>query len=242
MKFNSDDVRLLRSALAACKLGGLEAAVFSENKVRGLGEKKNAAILSDCAFSFGGEISLGVARSAELMKRLDLFGEDVLIEGEVNDSNKVRKLSIRGKGGKIEFRCTDEKLITYPKSNDGDEDGIVVTVTKPEVVLIAKAAKTLGVEALTVQVKRDGGVHIECADTNNDRFETDLSKAAEFVDEPYAVVNPFDATSNGVFISMLEQMVKDNDEATLIFKRSGNVVMRVQGHNMFAIPRIQTGD
>lgn len=242
MKLTQDDLLSLRRALLACKLGGLDTAVISEGKVRGLGEKKNAAILSDLVLSIDTDISLGIGRVSELDKRLALFGENVLIEGEVDDNKRVRRLSLRGPTAKIDFRCTNEKLITYPKSAEGDDDGVYVTLTKPEVVLIAKAVKTLGVDQLTVQVKRDGTVHIECADANNDRFETDLSQLAEFADEAYSVVNPFDTTSNGVFISMLEHLVKDSDEAKLVFKRSGNILMKIYGHDMLAIPRIQTGD
>lgn len=226
----------------ACKLGGLDTAVISNGMIRGLGDKKNAAILSELELSIDPQISLGIAHLAELDKRIGLFGEIILVEGELNDANKVRRLMIRAKTARIDFRCTDEKLITYPKSAEGDDDGIVVTITKPEVALIAKAVKTLGVDQLTIQIKRDGCVHIECADSNNDRFETDLSQLGEFVDDAYPVVNSFDTTSNGVFIAMLEHMVKDQDEATLIFKKSGNIAMRIFGHMMFAIPRIQIGD
>lgn len=241
MKFNTDDLRNLKLALMACKLSGIEAAVFSQGQIRGLGSKHNAAIFSPISLSIDPSISMGISKLADLEKRMALFGDDVLIEGELNDAKKARKLSIRGKGGKIEYRCTDEKLIEYPKTNN-DEDGIVVTFTKPEVALIAKAVKTMGADKLVLQVKRDGSVHIECMDTNNDRFETDLSTLAEFVDEPYAVVNPYDTTSNGVFITMLESMVKESDTATLIVKKSGNVGMTIFGHSLLAIPRIQIGD
>jgi hypothetical protein len=172
-----------------------------------------------------------------------MFGDLVEVEGEVTDANKVRKLTIRGKGSKVEFRCTDEKLITYPKENN-DEYGVLVTFSKPEVALLSKGAKTLGADQLTFQVKRDGAVHIECADSSMDRFEIDLETPAVFVDEenPYPVVNPFDVSAGGVFLQLLEHMVKDADTAELVVMKTGNVLMKIYGHEVLAIPRIQIGE
>lgn len=241
MKFTSSDVHNLRVALMACKLAGLDTVVISNGLVRGLNEKRNAAVFSKIELSIDPAISIGITRLSELEKRLTLFGDLVLVEGELNDANKVRKLTIKGKTGKIEFRCTDEKLIMYPKE-DNDEPGLVMTLTKGEVNLIAKGAKTLGVEALTLQVKRDGKVHFECADISQDRFEIDLENDAQFVDDAYPYVNPFDVSSGGVFLALLEHMAKDQDTVELIVMKTGNITLRAFGHEVRAIPRIQNGE
>ena len=242
MKLTSTDLQKLRIALLASKLAGLDDVVISEGQLRGLHPGKNAAVLSTLELSIDPAISIGIKRVSELVKRLNMFGEDVLVEGEVTDAKKVRRLSMRGKGAsKIEFRCTDEKMITYPKTNT-DESGMVLTFTRPEVALISKGVTILGVDKLTLQIKRDGSVHLECRDTNADGFETDLATAAEYVDDAYPYVNAFDTTNNGVFLALLEHMVKDSDTAELVVMRSGNISMKSYGHQVFAIPRIENGN
>lgn len=241
MKLTEADLPKFRAALLACKLAGLDTVVISEGMLRGLGDKRNAALVSELKLSIDPVISMGISRVPELEKRIAMFGDLVEIDLDVNDANKVRKLTIRGKGGKVEFRCTDEKLITYPKANN-DEPGAVVTFTRPEVALLVKGAKTLSVDQLTFQIKRDGAVHIECADAAMDRFEIDLENPAAFVDDPYPIVNPFDVSSGGVFLQLLEHMVKDSDTAELVVMKTGNVGMTIFGHDVLAIPRVQIGD
>lgn len=240
MKFTSEDNRKLRAALAACRLADIDLAVISEGKIRGLSESRNAAIISELELSIDSSVQLGITRLTELSKRLELFGDEIVIEGELNTESKVRKLSIKGKAGKIEFRCTDVALLDkkYPKANN-DQPGVVLTFTKPEIYLISKGVKTLGAEVLTLQVKRDGAVHVESLDSSSDRFETDLHNQAEFIDDEYSAVFSFNTASNGVFLSLLEHSVREQDSATLILMKSGNVGIKAHGHDIIVIPRIQ---
>jgi hypothetical protein len=240
MKLTPSDILKIRGALIAARTAGINSVVITNGYVAGVHEKHIAAIFSALALDLDPAISIGLAKLTDLEKRLSLFGE-IEVEGEVNANQKMCKLAIRGKGGKIDYRCSDERLITYPKSNS-DEPGIVVTISKPEIALLSKGAKTLSAEHLTLQVKRDGTVHFECHDTNQDEFQTDLEAQAEFVDEVYPYVNPFDVSSGGVFLALLEHMVKDADTAQLVVMKTGNISLQVHGHEVFAVPRIQHGE
>jgi len=232
----------LRGALAACKLADIELAVISEGKIRGLSESRNAAIISALPLSIDPTVQLGVTRLSELSKRLALFGEEILLEAELTPEQKIRKLGIKGKAGKIEFRCTDVAMLEkkYPKANN-DVEGVVLTFTKPEVAIISKGVKTLGAEQLTIQVKRDGAIHIESVDSSSDRFETDLATPAAFVEEPYPSVFNYNTSNTGVFLSLLEHSVREADTTDLVMMKSGNIAIAVHGHTVLAIPRIQTG-
>lgn len=241
MKLTSTDVQKLRAGLAAARLAGVANVVITNGYIAGVHEGHIAAIYSPIELSIDREISFGIMKLSDFEKRLNLFGDDVLVEGEVADNKNVRKLNIRGKAGKIDFRCTSERLITYPKSNM-DEPSIVLTLTKPEIALIARGAKTLGASHLTLQVKRDGTVHIECSDTNQDVFAADVAGVAEFVGDAHPYVNRFDATNNGAFLPLLEHMVKDKDDATVYITQTGNISLKAFGHDVFAVPMAQHGD
>ena len=243
MKFTPDDNRKIRAALAACKLADIDLAVISEGKIRGLSESRNAAIISALELSVDPSVQIGITRLSELIKRLELFGDEILIEGEIRESkNMMAKLNIRGKAGKIEFRCTDVALIDkkYPKANN-DQPSAVLIFTKTEVALISRAVKTLGAEQLTIQVKRDGAVHLESLDTSSDRFETDLSTPAQFVDEPYPSVFSYITSSSGVLLTLLDHSVRESNSSELVMMKSGNTQIKIFNHDITAIPRIQTG-
>lgn len=239
MKLTATDNQKLRAAFAACRLADIDLAVVSEGKIRGLSESKNAAIFSQLELSIDPEIKWGITRLSELGKRLELFGDDILIEGELNADKKVKKVSIRGKTGKIEFRCTDIALLErkYPK-NHSEQPGTVVTLTKAEVALISKGVRTLGAEQVTIQVKRDGLVHIESVDSSNDRFELDLGTPAQFIEEENGSVTSYNTSSNGVFLKLIEHTVKEADTVDLVMMKSGNVEVKINGHIILAIPRI----
>lgn len=238
MKFNKDDILKIRSALLACKIAGLDSVVISQGMLRGLSDKQHGAVFSTMALSIDPELDIGISKLGELEKRLTLFGEEIAVEVEITDAKKARKLTVKGHLGKIEFRCTDSKLIKYPKENN-DEVMATVSFTKPEIALMVKGAKVMGAEQLVIQVKRDGGVHVEALDQNNDRFELDASMPAEFINDAYPSVNSFDTSSNGVFIAMLEHAAKDADTVTLELTRAGQFRVQAYGHTLLAIPRIQ---
>lgn len=238
MKFNKDDILKIRSALLACRIAGLDSVVISQGMLRGLGDKQHGAIFSEMKLSIDPAIDIGISKLSELEKRLTLFGEEIAVEGELTDAMKARKLTIKGHFGKIEFRCTDSKLIKYPKENN-DEAMAAVSFTKTEIALIVKGTKVMGAEQVVIQVKRDGGVHVEALDQNNDRFELDASMPAEFFNDAYPSVNSFDTSSNGVFIGMLEHAAKDSDIVTLVLTRAGQFRVQAYGHDLLAIPRIQ---
>lgn len=240
MKLIKEDITRLRTALLAAKLAGLESVVFSEGKVRGINPAHNGVIFSTCTLEIDPEITIGISRLSELEKRMSLFGDDITIEAEVTEAKKCRKLLIKAKTSKMDFRCTDEKLIKYPKTVGQDDEAVCIKITKSEVSLISKAIKTLGPEQITVQIKKDGIVHIEAIDSNNDRFETDLSNTAEFISDPIGIVNNYQTGSNGVFLSMLEYSIKDLEEMDLVMTASGNISLSCFGHSLIAIPKIDS--
>jgi hypothetical protein len=243
MKLTPQDVLEVRKALLAARLAGVSSVVITNGYIAGVHDAHIAAIFSPIKLSLDPAISIGIMKLADFEKRLTLFGDDVLVEGEVNDAKKARKLSIRGKAGKIEYRCTDERMITYPKTN-ADESDIVVTLSKAEVALLSRGTKTLGGSDLVLQIKRDGSVRMESHDTNQDRFEIEIEGKAVFVDEdaPHPYVNSFDATNSGAFLPLIENMVKENDTAELVVMRTGNISLKVYGHDVFAVPKAQHGD
>lgn len=238
MKFTSDDLIKLRGALSVCRIAGIDTAVISEGMIRGLSENHSAAIITTLDLSIDKTIDMGIGKIGDLEKRLALFDDVVLVEGELNAQGKVRKLLIRDKKAKVEFRCTDSAIIKYPKSNN-DLEKAVLTFTKPEISLIVKGVKTIGAEQITLQIKRDGTVHIEAADISNDRFETDLEHLAESIDEDgIATVVNYDTTSSGVLLTILNTVIRDCDVVKLVLMQSGQLRIRLFGHDVLAIPRI----
>lgn len=241
MKLSQADNLKLRAALSACKLANIDLAVITEGKIRGMSDSRTAVIFSDIELSIEQDVKWGITRLSELYKRLELFGERIQIEGELNNDKKVKKISIRGENAssKIDFRCTDIALLDrkYPKSHN-ELGAVQITLTREDVSMLNRGVKTLGADKVTIQVKRDGEVHIESVDSSNDRFEFNLSTPAEFLDEPTGYANQYDTSSTGVLLNLLSHVVRDNDKAVVTMNQSGNIDMLINGFHILAIPCI----
>ena len=174
-------------------------------------------------------------------QRPELFGDRIQIEGELNNDKKVKKITIRGENAtsKIDFRCTDVALLErkYPKTHN-EQEAVTINLKREDVAMMIKGVKTLGAERVTIQVKRDGHVHIESVDSSNDRFEFDLSTTAEFINEPNGYASQYDTSSTGVLLNLLSHLVRDKDEATITMNESGNLGLWINGFYILAIPCI----
>ena len=222
-------------------MANIDLAVITEGKIRGMSDSRTAVIFSDMELSIEPDVKWGITRLNELHKRLELFGERIQIEGELNNDKKVKKISIRGENAssKIDFRCTDIVLLDkkYPKTHN-EIGAVQITLTREDVSMLNRGVKTLGADRVTIQIKRDGEVHIESVDSSNDRFEFNLSTPAEFHDEPTGYANQYDTSSTGVLLNLLSHVVRDNDKAVVTMNQSGNIDILINGFHILAIPCI----
>lgn len=233
MIFNKTDIATLRSALLACKLADIENVVIHQGLIRGISEKETAIIFSNISFSFGDEVSFGITRISDLEKRLNLFTDDMSVEGEVSKNNEMRKLTFKQGRSKIEFRCASFKLIRYPKTMS-DEDNGMMTISKDEVSFISRGVKTMNPESLSISIK-NGEVIFECSDASNDVFNTSLSNDCELENDGY--FNSFAVGSSGVIIPLMESASKSGD-VSLLVKKSGILSINVANHTVLIPPVI----
>jgi hypothetical protein len=238
MKMTQTDVEQLRSAFAVCRTAGIDAVVITDNKVRGITQTAKMAIISEVKLSFDPTMKIGIGRIGELEKRLAIFTSDVSIEGKVNDNNEVSVLTITAGKSKVQFRCTSEKMIKYPKSND-DPAVCVITATKAEINQIARATKTLGAEVLTIAIGRDSTVKFECSASTNEAFGTALDAEASFVDEPQAIVHIYEGDR---FATVLDAAAREADEVSLVLGDFGSITVSIKGHTILAMPEANQED
>lgn len=238
MKMTVADVDQLRSAFAVCRIAGIDATVITENQVRGVSPTSKMAVISPVKLSFDSELRIGIGRIAEFEKRLAIFGDGVEIEGKVNENNDVSVLTLSAGRSKVQFRCTSSKMIKYPKSND-DEPVCTITASKAEIQQIARAVKTLGAEHLTLAIARDGSVKFECSSPTNEAFSADISKSAEFENDPQGIVHIYEGDR---FATVLDSAARDADEVSLVLGEFGSLTLMIKGHMLVALPNANQED
>lgn len=234
MKTIQTDIVELKSILAACKLVGVDGVVIHEGQARGAPSSLNSAILTEARLSIPQDLRIGIGRVSELEKRLNIFSGPVEIEGKANDKGDVSMLTISSGKTKVQFRCTSANLMTYPKVNE-DQPIAMITFTKNEVQQLSKAVKTLAATEIVVQVSRTGVVKLECSDDTNDRFDVELEKEVEFVEDAESIVQTYVAN---VFVDVLDAACKNSEETTILLGEAGSIVVTANGHTLLVLPQI----
>jgi len=234
MKLTPKDIESLKSALAATKVVGVEGIVFNDGKVMGARISLDAAIISASGMDFNPEFRLGVGRVDELEKRLALFSGPIEIDAKVSDAGDVSLLTISSGKTKVQFRCTSAALMKYPKKNN-DPAFAVVYLSRAEAQQASKAAKSLKSDRLLLQVGRDGNVRLECVDSSNDRFEIELAKQADYMDEADSAVHSYIAN---VLTDVLDAAAKDAEEINLVLGADGSITTTARGHELIVFPQI----
>jgi hypothetical protein len=232
MKLTHEDLLRIRSAFSVCRSGGIEAVVISEGQIRGISVTGKAAIISKLGVSTG-DTRIGVGRISDLEKRLGIFTGEILAEGTVNQNNDCSLLSIKAGRSSIQFRCTAEKFIKYPKSMS-DDAVCSFSMSKSEVQQLARAVRTLGAEIITFQFKKtDKSIHIESTSATNETFKTVLEGSADFEGEAQNIVHTYEGNC---LSTMLDSAARDADAVDAVLGEAGSLTIIINGHTMVMMP------
>lgn len=239
MNLSSKDVDQLRSAFAVCRIAGIDAVVVTDNKVRGITPTSKQLILSEVDLSIDPSIKIGIGRIGELEKRLSVFGTEALdIVGKMNDNGEVTVLTIGAGRSKLQFRCTSEKMIKYPKANH-DEPVARITATKDEIQRLARAIKTLGAETVSLGIGRDSSVKFECVSPTNESFVTSLEASATFENDPQGIVHIYEGDR---FATILDAAAREMDPIELVLGDVGTLALKIRTHEVVIMPEANQED
>ncbi len=234
MKLSPRDIEELKAILAACKVVGVDGIVIHEGQARGAKPSLDAAVLTRADLTVSEALKLGIGRVTELEKRLAIFPGPVEIDGKSNERGDVSLLTLSSGRTKVQFRCTSEALMRYPKSND-DQPFAVIQLARAEVLQISRAVKTLGATQLVLQVGRTGAVRLECLDSARDMFDIELTEPAEFIGEAGSAVQTYLAA---LLVDVLDAGAKETETVTFVLGEVGSVTGTVRGHTVVIFPQI----
>lgn len=240
MKLSSADIQKLHAALAVSRVIGTDLAVLHDSKIMGVNDKRDAAIISALKLGCPPGLKVGIGRVDELAKRLALLGADAEAELKINDRNfEVSQITLTAGRTKVQFRCTSMSLLErkYPQEN-ADTPMAAITVDRAEITQLSQAVRTFGAEDISVKVESTGGVRVECADSNNDRFELLLERPAEFLGTPELMIFLYRAD---LLATLLSAASKDLEEVSFIIGEGGSLTCLLRDHTLILMPKA-TGD
>lgn len=238
MNFTNNDIEQLRDAFQICRIAGIDAVVVTENMIRGVTQTTKMAVISEASFSFDPTIKIGIGRIGEFEKRLNIFSGAVEGVAKLNDSNEASMITLGTGRSKVQFRCTAEKMIKYPKSNE-DELVVLIKASKAEIQQVTRAVKTLGAESLTIAVTRTGAVKFECSSPTNESFSSDVESTASFENDPQGIVHIYEGDR---LATVLEAAARDQEEIQIGIGEFGSLTLAIKGHIVIALPNANQED
>jgi hypothetical protein len=238
IKFTPQDITALKNAISAARLVGVDAFVIRDGKVSGVSEKMNGCIFSDFSFTDNHDIKIGLNRLSELDKRLSLFGDSIDVTLDVTSEGKAKIMHIKTASGRVEFRCTDPKMIKAP-TEITDPVVAVGVMSKAEVSQIVRGVNVLSSEKIMMHIDRNQIIRFEAKDSTNDTFEFKLENPAEFIDEATPMLTSFDG-AGGVIAKLLDASSKECDPVTFSISQTGQLRVTYNSYELIAIPKIDT--
>jgi hypothetical protein len=238
MKIIQSDIENLKSSLYVARVSGIESVVITDNKIRGISPNSKIAVISNLDYSFDPSLKIGIGRISEFEKRISVFSGDLTAQGKINDNKDVLSLTLQNNKSKLEFRCTAERLIKYPKANE-DPELLSFTLSKSEIQELSRAIKTLGAEILTICIKQDFSVNIECLSSTNELFCTEAEEKAVFLEQYQNTVNQYSASD---FIAVLDAAARTENLIKISVGESGTSTILVNNYVIIILPEYKHED
>lgn len=237
MNFSAPDIQLLKSAFAACSAVGIDTVFINDAQIRGTNQTTNINIISPLKLSLDPKTGLGIGSISALSARLGLFGDEPVISATLKD-DVVSLLNIGGGRSKIQFRCTAERLIRYPKANQ-DVEMVYVRLKKHEIAQLVKAVKALSAETFVLIINAAGAVSLEATSPQNETFSLQIEDPAEFENDACSVVHTYEGSQ---VTALLSAAVKTADEMVMVVGEYGSLTVQVNGCTMVATPHANHED
>jgi len=230
MKLEPELIDHISAVVKTSKLIGIDGLKFEPDFIGGLAEDKTTYItqledIPDMPFDAMCIKNLkGFQSRFEIARKQDNFEMYV----NLNDDDFVRSVIMKGKGTKIDFRCSTPVQVKAPR---GFQSSLInrIKLTGETVMLLQQAIASMGSDVVTII--SNNGVSFEIVDVNNDVFKHNF----EFD------VESLDGEDNTTFAhrypaKKLLGLFKINPTATFDVSDTGRLCINVNGFDVTILP------
>lgn len=178
MKLNKQTIDLLVNVVKTSKIVDIDKVIIEPNHIRGTDENCSVVILdfSNVQLDFG---SIALNRLDTFISRHELVRaqDGFAVEAETDDNEQfVRKLTFKGSGTKIDYRCANPTTLQRVPKNIKDEMFIRVPINGEAVRLLQKGQGAMGNPETVTILCNNNQVSFEITDINNDVFKHTLTE------------------------------------------------------------------
>ncbi len=232
MKLQPELIEHISNVVKTAKLVGIDGLKLEPDFIGGLDEGNTTYItqlenIPDMPFAAMCIKNLNVFQSRfEIARKQDNFE----MIATIDDNEFVRSVLMKGKGTKIDFRCSTPKQVKAPKSFKSPLINRV-KLTGETVMLLQQAIASMSSDLVTII--SNNGVSFEIVDVNNDVFKHNF----EFD------VESLDGEDNTTFAhrypaKKLLGLFKLDPTATFDIATTGRLCIKVNGFDVTILPQV----
>jgi len=232
MKLESKLIEHISNVVKTAKIVGIDGLKLEPDFIGGLADDNTTYItqledIPDMPFDAMCIRNLNVFQSRfEIARKQDNFEMSV----DITEDGFVRSVLMKGKGTKIDFRCSTPKQVKAPK---GFKSPLInrVKLTGETVMLLQQAIASMGSDVVTII--SNNGVSFEIVDVNNDVFKHNFEFEVESLDD--------ESDTNFAHrypAKKLLGLFKINPTATFDVATSGRLCINVNGFDVTILPQV----
>lgn len=244
MKLDANTISYINDVVKTAQLIGCDDIMIEPGRVRGIDEARTVCILQtenvpDMPFGSIGLNRLSVFQSryeiARVQDKFTIEVEEAKANIKQDDDSMAeqpiaRSITMKGKGTKIEYRCSNPATMRAPKVIK-DELKARVQLTGDAVLLLQKGQVAMGADTVTI-ISNDG-VSFEFTDVNNDVFKHTFAEEAEDLlgegDTKFAHRYPS---------KTLLALFKHNPTGTFSVGEAGTLWLEINNLNVIVLPQV----
>ena len=184
MKLNSESVKSLESLVHTALIGGINTLIIDKTSdgdkiIRGIDEKQSVVVITKSNVPNLNDKQVAISRLSLLASRLTLIKNqgDVDIDAvEAKNGTDISHLDLSSGKTKVQFRCSAVDVTRGVPKSMNDTPAWKITAPSKIISLLSQATAAMQAEKVTISSKNLDCVTLECIDSNNDVFSTEIDK------------------------------------------------------------------
>lgn len=229
MKLTSQSIQQLKRLINISSQLGIDALIIDETQARGINDDKTAVMLvNDNLPQLGGPA--GLSRASMLLTRLQLVGDEPVVDTKITETNEVGSFEISGPGVKTTYRAAAQNVIKAPK-DVRDPLSWQFQFNKETLAKLVAGSRAMGAKKININTRDGNKVFAELVDTNQDAFTIELAEGATWIrtDKPAPGAVFVHTYAVDTVLNMLKLACEDADQFNLMVGEAGTLQVIIPG-------------
>lgn len=242
-KLNYETIDFLKNLVQTCYVCGIDSVVVEQDKIRGQSEDSSRGIFlleTQTIPDFIPFETIGIGRVKTLRTRMSLLDDNIQVSYDTTERDNrdelVTKLILKNKHTKIDFSCTDPKMIRSPqKFNDPIYYGF--DISEETLLVMSKAFAAINTKQISFSTGEDNNVEFRASDVEADMFVHIVSD--EYTIDDNAGADNFYFSYSIKYVLPLFKAAMDMDRKLHVnISKRGIMKIRVNGFSVFVLPEL----